>query len=529
MKMSITRFQFLRTSVESAGASELKKYLEQEQEAKSKGEEALDSFNVQVEHEYEMKNEESSEDTADSTAESAPDESSEDMKESEETDTEEETPQTEETVKEKKEGSSEEKSEKDESDKKDSEKEPEEDKEEIPEEDDKNTSTECMRNMWVNRVPLRLSVEDYGQTSTDGEKLKYAAGQVWNGAKYVAGHAIDLTLKTGAILLEIGIRYGPTVANKLYHGVVFLFTKLVKLTLVTTDRISRYKYRTNNSFEELKKKIEDMKALVENIAEESKDEETAYSFKNEKIINDLKIGSKVDVITNVKAFNSFIKNTVLELDKCISEESAKTKHMARLSSEITADVSPSSFKITIPNKTISKGRLDGYLVDSDYLESYVSKETICGDVRILAYLPKEEIGNLDAARKAYNHSKMFLAMDPISFKQVEEIPYLTKDQTLSLLEEISILCGICLQHQQLYEKLLREKGSFKLMLRNYFNSLLESEDKVSLKNTSLELMYLKTMFVDKVYIPMAMDVHELCIKVINSSLTLCKESSRGWK
>lgn len=511
-------------ATESVGISELEKYLDREKTAKSKGEAAVDVLNVQIEKEYEMQQ---PDDPAAASSTTDTTETEKTPTDEPAQDTADDTPEksSEEDDASKEEKAPPEKDKGEDKEEKDQKEEPEEDKEEIPEETDEKPAKECMRDLWLNKI----SLEDYGPSSSN-EKTKYIAGQVWNGVKYVAGHAIDLGLKAGAILVELGIRHGPTVINKLYHGVLFVFTKLAKLVLVSSDRISRFRYRSKNSYEDLNEKIANAKRVLELHPEDREgDSEGTYYFTNQKTINDLKVGSDTDVLKNVRAFTSFIKNAVIELDKCISEEIAKTKHMAHLTSETSAVTTSSSFYVKVPDKFIVKGQIDGYGIEADYLESYVSKETLCGDIRIIAHLPKREIATLDVARKSYNHSKMFLGMDAISFKEVQEIPYLDREQTAALLEEISILCGICLQHQQMYEKLSREKDTFKLLLRNYFNSLVESDEKVSLKNTSLELMYLKTMFVDKVYVPMAMDIHELCIKVINSSLTLCNESMKGWK
>lgn len=516
--MSLRRLSSYMPSVESVGMSELEKYLDREKTARSKGEEAVDAFNVKVEQEYEMQQPETAAAASDTSltstddANGSTDASSADTKTDTPTESSGEVDPEQASQDSPKEDQGKDKKEEDKKEKS------EEDEKEPSEEESDKPAKESFRDTYISKVPLSISKEDFSEPSSLQKVAGYVGSKTWGGIKASASY-----------LSELGIEYGPTIASKVYHGVLFVIAKLSKLIVVGIGKLASYRYRHKNSYEELMKKIESTKQIYENLQDTSGKEKKDHFFTNEKIINDLKVGSDVDMVKNVENFTSFVKDTIISLDIAIREEIAKIKHMAHLSSQTTASAVMADLLIDPSSKNIVKGVLAGYEEPAEYVDSYISTQTVCGDIRLVGYFPKNNIKDVEEMRKAYNESKMFIGLDSSNFKQIDSIVYLDKKQVGLMLDKISILCGICLQHQQLYEKLLKEKSIFKSMLKSYFNALINSNQKLSLKDTSLELMYLKTAFVDKVYIPAAMDVHETCIKIINSSLTLCNESMKGWK
>jgi hypothetical protein len=224
-----------------------------------------------------------------------------------------------------------------------------------------------------------------------------------------------------------------------------------------------------------------------------------------------------------------VKNTIVELDKSINEELGKITHAANLTSHSDISVPVSEMAIKSVAKFLKNGQLEGYPPPNDHLTAYISNDTVCGDVKVIGFFPSNNLQSLQELKEAYKHSSLFLGVDLSSYKEIDHIPFLNKAQVTSLAQELNILCGICLEHQHFYEKLLKDKDLLKFSIKNYFNSIVSSKEMVPLRETSLELLYHKLMFIDKVYVPAAMDIHEQCIRIIHSGLNLCHKSIDSWQ
>jgi len=323
----------------------------------------------------------------------------------------------------------------------------------------------------------------------------------------------------------LGITYGPTIATNVYRGLVYAMGRLTKLLFTSISKIVKYSNRRINSFNKLKNDINKLKQILSEIKSKNNSEtDIKISYSNIKNIDNLKINTNTDLFNTVNVLNNFLNSSIKDIGNNIVSDISYIKHIT--SNYLTIDVkTPLASMIVKPmNNCLTNRNISGFNPSSDKIEPSAYKETLPGDIEFIAYLPKDTMNNLDDAITAYNNSNLFLGYNMNSYKSVQYINYMNIDDLSKLLEKFSSLCDTCIEQQKLYESIIKYKKGLRFNFRNYFYSLINSKSKISTEKTLIEYVYLKSMFIDKVYISSAMDIHDYSIKVISSGLSYIKSN-----
>lgn len=323
----------------------------------------------------------------------------------------------------------------------------------------------------------------------------------------------------------LGITYGPGIARHVYKGVTYAFSKLAKLLYVSTSSLTKYMTRRINSFQNLKADIATLQKALALVGD--KDEQvdlTDHAFTNQKVINALKIRDSVDVMANIGVLQKFVGTLINDLGKQISNDNAAIKHIISYS-QMGLQKPAAVLLATKPfSPNLVKGSVAGYAADDQYVESYKYNEPLPSDVVLLAMLPKEGLTELADFAKAYSSAGIVLGVDATTFKHVVSIDYMTNDTLAGFLAELDKLCDICIAHQSLYEAIKRDKAVMRFSFKQYFERIAHSTEKVSLKDSLVECVYLRTMYIDKVYLVAAMDVHDYSARIINYGLSYVRDN-----
>lgn len=379
-----------------------------------------------------------------------------------------------------------------------------------------------------NLLRIKPSLEDAYETPSAAsvwmrDGVSGAAGIVASGVKAVGSLAVDGLKYLG----HIGVEYGPGIIRNVFKGVIYVMDRIVKLLFVSLTGLKTFIRRSTNTFTGFKEDIAKLKETIEKleVKEVTEGEEgVSNKFTKQNIINHLKISDSVDLVNNIKALNIYLNKVVNDLDKVIQDELLSLKHMLSINNNSMSKVSTDLMKFKPNTSILKKIDIKGYEIPSDSMTSYASGVTLPGDVMLIAHLPADNLEGAEAIAEAYNLSSMFLGINSSSFKTIESIDYMSKEQLVSLLDGLNAMCDICLSHKKIYENIMSAKLHLRYNFKNYFNSILISGDRISLKNSMLEMIYLKSHFIDKVYVAAAMDIHDYAIKVMNSSLTYVKKN-----
>jgi hypothetical protein len=319
-------------------------------------------------------------------------------------------------------------------------------------------------------------------------------------------------------LTLIGVVYGPAVVKTLYKGVIYVFGKLANLLYTSIRTLSIYIERRVKSFNNLNASIASLEKAVDLL--ETSESLEGQTYSNQKIINSLKIGSSIDLAANISVLNSFVKQTILNLDKKIHNDNMAIGHIIA-SSKTGLGTTPSKLLAITPFiNSMQPSEMEGFVNDKDTTVSFKHSTVLPSDVVLIAFLPKQELESLEDITKAYNGSKIFLGMEQASFKNIASIDYMTPEQLKLFLKELKNLCNTCILHEKFYNNVMQSKKHLKFGFKNYFTSLTKSSSKVTVKDSLVELVYLRSMFIDKVYLMGAIDVHDYCAKIISYGLSL---------
>lgn len=352
----------------------------------------------------------------------------------------------------------------------------------------------------------KLVTEDY--ISLESEFLTSVKDSIFDGVKYLG---------------YVGITYGPSLFKNVYKGALKVVIGIIRLLVIGIESITKYLNRRFNDFDRLKEQIKSLKEKIKDI-EDPKDIDNGLVYTNTKIINQLKIGSSIDLAKNISSFSSFLEAYIKFVDQKVKDELDALKYIISIDVSNTRNFDESFMSIKASDHIFSEGTIKGYEVDSDLLVGYFSKATLPGDVKIITQLPTRKYTSKEEIINAYNKSIIHLGIDTVGFKSIDNIHYMNSDTLISYLDELEKLCDLCIKHRLLYESVIRGKANLRFNFKNYFNGLFHRDEKLGIRNSFIEYVYLKAMFVDKIYMAAAMDIHDYSISTIKNSLSFVNDN-----
>jgi len=391
--------------------------------------------------------------------------------------------------------------------------EPVEDAEEISTDDSENTDEESTDE------PAIESFKDLSYGDICLESIAMGATITAIGAAGVTGAAFIL----GAVssLAAFGIVVAPFILTKIYKGILFLMTRIVKVTINSIALCDKHGSRLLHSFASLKEDIASLRKALDEI--EDKDISDS-SFNNERAINTLKIGGSVDFVKNINELSSFLDTTVKQISVQIEKELSAIKYLIAYSTNGNTKVPTKLMTDSLFTNILTKGNIEGFEYNSELMESYVSNNLLPGDIKLLLHIPRNDLADLEQLNSAYNLSTMFLGLDVSSFQNINEVAYMSKDELTEFLSSLDKLCDVCVSHKLLYETVAKKKKAIRYNFKSYFSNIIAADTKVSIGDSLLQYSYLKVVFADKVYLAAAIDLHDYSIKVLTNGIRLAKDN-----
>jgi hypothetical protein len=245
---------------------------------------------------------------------------------------------------------------------------------------------------------------------------------------------------------------------------------------------------------------------------------------NSKIVDQLKIGTSVDFTANLKAHSKFMSEVMTVMVKSSLEDFTQTKNI--ISQNLgNINAKPSNMmKLKELGSVVKPGELEGYTDLPENVQSLISTETLPGDIKLLLAVPVTNIADDDAYIKAYQHSYASLVADTKSYKQIANVNYMTKNELKAYLLSLNEMLLACIEHKKLFEQLMSAKMSLRYSFKAYMNQIIHSSNKLDLKSSFAELIYVKTIFAEKVYIQASMDLHDYSVKILKASIKFAQNN-----
>lgn len=371
------------------------------------------------------------------------------------------------------------------------------------------------------RHTLTLREEYYTQLATESFK-DTIVDKLSTGVGYVASFAKNLTIA----LTALGLHYTKEAGIRLSAGVAYLFIRavksLIKGTLAASDAIKR----NHRSFSKFKEEIETLKETIKTLKESEK-KTTDQKYNDQKVISWFNYGNKTSPIGSAMVMSSFMKTVTEHVNSGIDQDIQIVQKFIELSRK-GVRIDPVKLLNVIPFKQrFLRKSVKGYTKDPDLVNSYVYDQSLPDRVIFIGLLPKPSLEELAEITKAYQESALFLGVDPTERIVDRTIDYMAIEEIEQFLDVLEKLCDQSLEHVSMYTRLLRENEKLKLGYRYYYQGLVESDEKKSLHDSLAEFVYLKQAFINKVYLPAAIDTHDYVASYLMRALRFTKENVKA--
>lgn len=333
----------------------------------------------------------------------------------------------------------------------------------------------------------------------------------WDNKPSMAKRLLSAAQELGVL----GIKYTPIMLKTVFKGVLYAFGVLGELFMKSTSATLKYLERRNNSFDKLSKSIDSLSKSLDIVKDTASFD--GQQFTEQAVINSLKSGDNVDFITNIKALNAFTKDAIGGIEKQVALDIGRIKHIISISN-FTHGVTVADILPVKPfSSKLKPGSVKGYGGDEERTVSYIYSEGLPSDIALMAFLPKNT-QTVDEASNCYGASKLILGFNSENFKAINAVDFMSIQDLRSLLKELKALCDVCIAQKVFYEQLLTSKKQIKFGLQTYFTRISSANRKISVKESLVEYVYLKTLFIDKVYLAGGIDIHDYNAKTISMAL-----------
>ena len=343
----------------------------------------------------------------------------------------------------------------------------------------------------------------------------------------LANWSADKLAEFGGWLKQVGLKYGPVVLEKVASGLANLTKGLAKAVISATELTRRYLNRHDSSFSKAEKEIHAMIERCQVAIQEKKNPTGAFT--DTKKINLLKIGKSTDLKHNIVGMTNFTNSTLQGLSTLMKDDYKLMLQLMEMDSVSSVHDISSILALKTFDRVLAPGSLPGYELRSDLLHSLVSKDIAMGDVKVCAHVPRHDLDSFDAYRKAYEQSTMFLGLNIEKAQGAGSIPFVKAYELKQILDHLLELCGQCKEHHKFYVETDKEISSFSTKWKVFLGNLINSKKTFSIKETHMEIVYLRFGFIQRVYLPCAMDTHDYCLKVIQAVLEYSKQCIKSYK
>lgn len=385
---------------------------------------------------------------------------------------------------------------------------------------DEKVTTESMREVFALEMAAvldyeRLALEDFGETASN------VGSHLWSATK--AGGSILASVGT-----FLGTKVAPAVGSALYRGIAYGFSRLSHGFMLGLTVLSKYLERRRLSFANLKTKIGKAQEAVRLLQSgQAVPLDNLPAFENQKTIRQIAIQDSVDLEKNLEVAHRFVADSIDGLGHAIKQDVVAIQQLIDYSS-VTSEVNVSKLlKISVPLKGVRAGSVEDFVPSNPHIVSYVGTSILPGNTVLILSLPSENPNkNQGEWVLAYRDSEIFLGVDRSKVRVIESIPLMTLGDLAKLLGSLEALCDLSMKHQKFYEDIRNTKLSQKNVYKKYFESLTSRNRKVSIKESLIDLVTLRNNFIDKVYLPAAMDIHDYSVRVITAYLTYVEKNVR---
>lgn len=352
------------------------------------------------------------------------------------------------------------------------------------------------------------SLQSHGLGYSTGEKHRFMTLPFWK----------DVLVGSGNLILRA--------AGNLQAGVGYTLDKIfrgsVKLRLHIANAYRSFRNRLSKHEDKIKK----LNATLDKLYTIDTTLKNTEPFTEAKWFKCFFVDGKVDPLASVRRVNELLDVVTSEISTALTYD---IEVIRQTIDQTSRGVRVSSLDIVKPKFSLSnfqRGSVPGYASDEDLLENFVFKKNLPCYVKLTCGLPSDKLFSgedsqeaLEQIAKAFRHSFIVLAMNTDVPKMMPRINYVDKDALRLLLGELSQVVEKAKTHLEFYKAIYKEANQLKPTYQRYLGWLTASDSKKNLNDAFVQQVYLKQSFINRVYLPAAIDIHEYCSMYLNQVLS----------
>lgn len=347
-----------------------------------------------------------------------------------------------------------------------------------------------------------------------------------NAIKGTASYAVE-----GAHLLAaLGVRYLPIFGEKLYKTVYALFIRALRMIFGIRQKLALYVRTRDKSLERISRDLESLKAELQELKDNPPEaEEPLGAVTDYKTIRWFMVGNTVSATKSSEAMLSFAKEVVSEMSSSTLNDISSLSRILELKSGSSLSAVQDLMRVPAPRSGFVKKDVDGYVQDDSVLDTYVYNQPLPNATLAIVSIPKPHLENTDDRARAYQLSGAFLGVEESRYQVPSRLDYMKPEQTEQLIKTLEVLVDVSKTNQSLLKQIGRSTKDLTLGYRHYFERLVAAREKVSIKDSLIETVTAKQAFINRTYLPCAMDIQDYTHSFLTRAIRYARESIRQAK
>lgn len=300
-------------------------------------------------------------------------------------------------------------------------------------------------------------------------------------------------------LAHIGVTYGPAIVNYMFKGMIWTFSRLGTVIYTGSQSLANYIEKSNNSISKLEARLNNAEQTIMSQLNEGRNI-PGFTFKNQKAIEYLKVGSSIDFSSNLRVFSSSLVKATDSIAAEFEVGVSIVDKIANSDSKNKVNALRAVMDVSVPRGGFTKGALPGYDNESDKIEQYHTAPLWPGDASLIFNRPLVKNDDISDIADAYGKSDMFVAMSKEGINSVSDVASMNGAQIVIMAKSVRILLASMKEVTKSQERMKSLSPKLALKAKQMFIRLADEKAKVSMQDSMVEPLYLRASLASTVFV-----------------------------
>ena len=319
-------------------------------------------------------------------------------------------------------------------------------------------------------------------------------------------------------LAKYGFRYGKVGLSYFAKGLLKALSHTLEGVTVGSHRLAKYIALHSKSYDGLNKKITSARVVLQQLQQQNTEVDLTRPYEKIDTIAKLKVGKDLDFKKHLES--------LLELSEAYSERLPKFTSIAinNIKQSIMTvikgvqDSPMATASVKLPMTGLTEVNTKDGIITLQY------KKAISGDRVFQMEVPDSDLDR-DAVKHAYQNSNAGVKLvDNLSNDTPESARYLKLEEIASYLDTLEKLCKQGKFLHSSFKETISERNKLERYMSVYARYIAASHGKLTIEESLIEYISLKTSFIDKVITKGALSIHDHILHTVSAGLVYVKDS-----